>query len=219
MNRTFPQIAFFSKPNFLNCLEHVLCAYSQIDTDLGYTQGMGFIAGTFLMYMDEDLSLWALHGVMNGFRTMHRDFFAPPFPRLQLASKMLNEVLKTKYPKILANIENLGISFDVFAPKWFMSAFLCYSWTPEMHLRIFDRFLFYGTRSLLSFALVIFSRHKDVLEIMPLEELIPLLQKPDLSPKMKDWRYLMQKWDKLWINKKTYQQLLKKAGAPPERLE
>ena len=156
---------------------------------------------------------------MNGFRTLHSEFFLPPFPRLKLMNNIFRELIKNKYPKILNNIDSLGIDFNIFTSKWFMSAFLTYDWSPEMHLRIFDRFLFYGSRSLLSFGLVIFSRHKKEMEKLPLEELIPLLQKPDQSIKMKDWRYLLIKWDKLWINKKTYQNLLKKSGALPERLE
>jgi hypothetical protein len=216
---TLSQTAFFSKPELLTSLEHVLCAYSQIDPEIGYTQGMSYIAGTFLMYMDEEIALWAFYNTLVGFRTLHREYFTPGSPRTKLATKMLKELVKMHYPKIYAHLEQIEIDFELFTHKWFIPAFLSYNWPPEMHLRLFDVFLFYGTRALLSFALIIFSRHKDMLDSKPAEEIIPLLQYPDRSDRMKDWRYVFTKFNKLWVNKKLYQTLLKNAGAPPERLE
>ena len=41
-------------------LRNVLYAYANHDTDVGYTQGMGFIAALFLMLMTEDDAFYCL---------------------------------------------------------------------------------------------------------------------------------------------------------------
>lgn len=216
---TFPQTSFFSAEENIQSLKRVLCAYAQINQELGYRSGMSFFAGTFLMYLDENAALWAFYNVLTGFRTFHRDFFTDGAPRVLLASKMLEELVKDKFPKIHKHFAEIGLKYESFAGKWFIPAFLTFKWPAEMMLRLFDLFLFYGTRSLLSFALLIFARHKDEFATDSLEKINEVLSNPAKSSKMKDWRSCLDKIDKLWINKKKYLQLLKTCGAPPERLE
>lgn len=64
-------------------LYHVCCAYSNFDKELGYTQGMGFLAGIFLMYRDEESSFWCLERLLNGDRHKLRTLYTPGFPLLQ----------------------------------------------------------------------------------------------------------------------------------------
>lgn len=217
--RTFPQIGLFNDPRIINSLRNVLRAYSQFDKELSYTQGMGFLAGMCLLYMDEETAFWAFHGILTGERTLHRGFVMPPFERLDKAGEMLDIVLKNHYPDVHKHLHDRDVMFAAFLPKWFMAAFLTLDWTPQFTLRLFDRFLFYGLRSLLSFALVVFHQLKDDLVQMEIENILPLLGNPDKNPKMKDWRLLLKLWDKLWIRKKEYLKLLKAVGLPPEKLE
>jgi len=219
LSRTFPQIGFFSQPGFIESLRHVLYAYCKADSELGYTQGMSFIAGMFLTYMDEESAYYALYNVMNGTRTMHRDYFIVGFPRLTLCTRMLSSLMRRKCPRLLDRLNQLDIMLEIFTTGWFMPAFQSYSWVPQLQLRLFERFLFYGTRALLSYGLVIILRHKQLIMTGNMETVLTTLHHPDESPQMQEWHMILADWDKNWINKKTYLALLKEQKAPPEPLD
>ena len=51
-------------------LRRVLKAYSVRDQDVGYCQGMNFIAGMFLTFMPEEESFWLLAGMLVYTNTM-----------------------------------------------------------------------------------------------------------------------------------------------------
>ena len=217
LNRSLPQIKDFSDEKRLLYLKHVLYAYGFVDPELGYTQGMNFIAGLLLHYLEEEDAFKCLYKIMYGPRTMHREFFTQGFPRLQIANKMLDLLLKKNYPKIVKNFEANGIVYDFFTSGWFMTAFMSFTWEPEFQMRIFERFMFYGLRGLLGFAIAIFSRHKDILATAQgLENILPILQRPDESERMFNWHYVIKKWDDHWISKSEYLKLLKAVGAPAE---
>lgn len=217
LNRSLPQIKEFQKEKTLEGLKHVLYAYGFKDPELGYTQGMNFMAGLLLYYQEEEIAFKSLYQIMYGPRTMHRDFFISGFPRLQIANKMLQTIIQKKYPKIMKNLEKNNILFDFFSSGWFMTAFMSFTWDPEFQMRIFERFMFYGLRGLLGLATAIFSRHKDILATsQELEVLLGILQKPDESERMINWHYVIKKWDEHWITKGQYLKLLKEVGAPPE---
>jgi len=216
LSRSFPQVGYFSNNVFIDKLRHVLYAYAQVDSDLGYTQGMNFIAGMLLMYMDEELAFKSLYQIMKNRYVNHRDYLAPPFNRLGIANRVFMYLIERKYRKIFQNLNKRSIQCEMFTSAWFMTAFQNLSWCPELQLRIFDRFVFYGTRALHSFGLVIFSRHKDILLNGDIEVVLPVLQKPDESERMKDWKYVIKKWDEHWLSKSEYERALRAVGAPKE---
>lgn len=63
LNRTYPRHELFANNGFgQSSLERVLVMYAAHDPDANYCQGMGFIAGMFLMYMDEENALYCMIG-------------------------------------------------------------------------------------------------------------------------------------------------------------
>ncbi|KAH0789150.1 TBC domain containing protein [Histomonas meleagridis] len=211
LNRTFPQISFFSKPDFIQALQNNLRAYCQFSPDVGYSQGMAFLDAMFLMYFDEETSFWAFNNVMIGKRTNHIGFFQKGAPRLIASTHIFEDLVREDFPSVMSNFENRNIKFHFFCTKWFLPAFLSMEWPSEMQLRIYDMFLYYGLRFLLSFGLVIIKVHKSELKKMSMEELLPLLQNPDKSEKMADWPSIFSKQlPKVFIPKKRYKKFLKK---------
>ena len=47
-------------------LYNVLKAYSIYDRTVGYVQGMGFVAGTLLLFMSEEDAFWVLVALLKG---------------------------------------------------------------------------------------------------------------------------------------------------------
>jgi hypothetical protein len=82
----------------------------------------------------------------------------------------------------------------------------------EFKLKIFDRYVAFGSRALLSLALAIISLDKKELVQSPKEIMLPLLQDPMKGPRLRDWKVIMEKWDKLFLSKSDYLKAIKKAG-------
>lgn len=210
LNRTFPQISFFAREEFASSLKRILYAYSQMDRALGYSQGMAFIAAMFLLYFDEETSFWAFHSVMTNDVTRQIDFFKGDKPMIMRASNMFEQLVKEDYNEVWKNLHRQNVLFPFFTTKWFVPAFLAMDWPSEMQLRIFEHFLFYGSRFLLSFGLIIIHVHRKALKRMRADEIMSLLPCPEKSEKMRKCSKVFKKLDDVWISKKRYDMLLAK---------
>ncbi|RVW44761.1 Ecotropic viral integration site 5-like [Vitis vinifera] len=68
ISRTFPSHVFFQQRHGpgQRSLYNVLKAYSVYDRDVGYVQGMGFLAGLLLLYMSEEDAFWLMVALLKG---------------------------------------------------------------------------------------------------------------------------------------------------------
>lgn len=68
ISRTFPSHVFFQQRHGpgQRSLYNVLKAYSVFDREVGYVQGMGFLAGLLLLYMSEEDAFWLLVALLKG---------------------------------------------------------------------------------------------------------------------------------------------------------
>ncbi|EAY19366.1 TBC domain containing protein [Trichomonas vaginalis G3] len=212
LDRTMPDCAMFSSDITRNSLRNILRAYSLLDKELGYTQGMAFHAAMLLSYMDEKCAYACFKEMMMSPNFGLRNYFLPGFPRLNEISKLWKIVFERQYKKIYQRFEKLGIIHFMYLPQWFLSAFMNQSFSPILRMSIYDRFIAHKGQALLSFGLVIISRHKDFFMKEQMESILPVLQHPYISEKMRDWRYLMKKYDQHWIDERTYRRLFAKAG-------
>jgi len=212
LGRTNPHCLMFKNPKTIESLRRVLYAYSNYDPELGYTQGMSFIASLLLQYMDEDQAYYCLQSLMQNTRYHLRMFYISGFPKLMDASKIWDVALKLKYPKVSENFEKQGILSLVYIPSWFLTMFLNIDFPIHVRLRIFDRYAIYGFRALLSFGMVIISRLKNILSVSKTDVILMAFQKPSESTEFDDWRYLLKKYDDLWIGQLVYKKILEESG-------
>lgn len=211
LNRTFPQIGFFSQPSFIESLRNVLYCYSHVDPEVEYTQGIGFLAGMLLVYMDEENAYYCLVSLMMGKKINHRAYFLDFFPRLQRVNAMLFLLIKKKCPEIIELFGNEPNSLSVFTTRWFLTSFQSFNFQPEFQIRIFERFLTYGTRFLLSFGITIIMFHRDVFRNLQFEDILHLLQHPDESEKMRNWHSFFELLSKEMLSLKKYESLIVKS--------
>lgn len=210
--RTMPNYPMFNNDKVFNSLRRVLYAYSNRDPSLGYTQGMSAIAGLLLLYMDEATAYDCFEMIMLSPKYGWRHFYLPEFPRLRLLNSIWEEALAEKYPKIAENFKKVNLESLYYTPSWFLTLFLNQDFPPKIKFMIFDRFVEYGSRALISFGLVIVSRNKALLVDKPFESVISVMQKPTESRNMDDWRYVMKKYDDLWIPFNKYKKYFEKTG-------
>lgn len=213
LRRTLPKMVMFSQTGVLSSLRNILHAYAIMDTECGYVQGMAYPAAMLLSYMDEDRAFWCFMGLMM-LKFQLRRLYSNGFEGLNFLNTVWENLLEEKYRRVAQNLKTLNLMPGLYTPNWFLTAFMAVEFRPEIRLRIFDRFVAFGVRALVSFALVIIDRNREALARNPIGDCLTILQKPAKCDRLKDWRAMMAKFDKVFLSEREYNALFKKANLP-----
>ena len=207
--RTLPTWQPATTTGLLDQLGRLLNAYANVDPDLGYTQGMNFIASMFLIYQSEEDAFWSFYALMYQSSLPHRLFFVPNFPNLSIHKQIVDQYIFQRFPEVYHAFEERKLDSTIFIPMWFMVCFLSANFDLDLSTFIFEQFLAYGIAPLLSFGLGILEIHKNVLREQGFESLLQVLTNPGNSPLMKDKQKINAAWGKHWITTKEYKRTLK----------
>ncbi|KAM0906363.1 hypothetical protein ACQ4PT_016789 [Festuca glaucescens] len=121
ISRTFPSHIFFQQRHGpgQRSLYNVLKAYSVYDRDVGYVQGMGFIAGLLLLYMSEEDAFWLIVALLKG--AVHapmEGLYQAGLPLVQQYLCQFEKLVIEQMPKLGQNFQdemiNPSIVWDVF---------------------------------------------------------------------------------------------------------
>jgi hypothetical protein len=121
ISRTFPGHAQFQSAEGRARLQRVLHAYAIHDPSVGYCQGMAFVAGMLLMYLEEGRAFAALVTLMHG--AALRALYLPGMAALQLRLRQLEELLRRRSPALAAHLAAHDVSPVIFASAWFLSLY------------------------------------------------------------------------------------------------
>ncbi|KAG0577573.1 hypothetical protein KC19_5G165400 [Ceratodon purpureus] len=144
ISRTFPSHVFFQQRHGpgQRALYNILKAYSVYDRDVGYVQGMGFLAGLLLLYMSEEDAFWLLVALLKG--AVHapmEGLYLVGLPLVQQYLFQFERLVKELVPKVGAHFEEEMINPSMYASQWFITVF-SYSFPFSLALRIWDVFLY-----------------------------------------------------------------------------
>lgn len=122
-------------------LFNILKAYSEFDDQIGYCQGINFLALQILMVIkDEENSFWLLIYLMKD--RGWRNLFLPGTPKLIKLMKQFEIVIKTNLPRLHKHFRQVGITFDdllgIF-PSYFTTIF-SYQVRNSFSLKVWDLF-------------------------------------------------------------------------------
>jgi hypothetical protein len=214
---TLPHVAVSSRTRAVLAepLYRVLRAYANSDKVLGYVQGMGVYAALFLGYMDENQAYWCFYHLLRGAQHMLADFFVNDFMNLRSLNVVWEKILQIKLPKVYDNLRRLKVEAMTYTPSWFLTGFQTLPFPNVFKLRIFDRYAAFGTRALLSLAVVITKKIKVDLEKGGASNIRALLQNPTKHAELQDWRMLLELWEKSFMSKKDYKSYFEQAGVTP----
>ncbi|KAK6119086.1 hypothetical protein DH2020_026776 [Rehmannia glutinosa] len=143
ISRTFPSHVFFQQRHGpgQRSLYNVLKAYSVYDRDVGYVQGMGFVAGLLLLYMSEEDAFWLLVALLKG--AVHapmEGLYLVGLPLVQQYLFQLDHLVAEYLPKLGEHFAQEMINPSMYASQWFITVF-SYSFPFHLALRIWDVFL------------------------------------------------------------------------------
>eukprot|EP00742_Colponemidia_sp_Colp-10_P016328 GILJ01018699.1.p1 GENE.GILJ01018699.1~~GILJ01018699.1.p1 ORF type:complete len:272 (+),score=44.22 GILJ01018699.1:87-818(+) len=176
LNRTFPTHVMFQEEGVGQAkLRNVLHAYANIDPEVGYVQGMGFLAGTLLTQMEEEEAFWCFHSMMHSEKYRLRDMFKPGFPMLQLFFFQLRALTMKEIPKLQKHFDALNVDPSFFAAQWFLTLFV-YHFQFRALLRIWDIFMCEGWKIIFRVALALMKWEEKLLLSLPFDKILPALK-------------------------------------------
>eukprot|EP00658_Telonema_sp_P-2_P065798 TRINITY_DN54968_c0_g1_i2.p1 TRINITY_DN54968_c0_g1~~TRINITY_DN54968_c0_g1_i2.p1 ORF type:complete len:352 (+),score=87.06 TRINITY_DN54968_c0_g1_i2:167-1222(+) len=126
IGRTFPRHVWFKHLDGKDgagqaALLRVLRAFAVMDPDVGYTQGMGFVTGQFLLHMSEENAFLLL--VQLSERYGMADMWRAGFPRLMEDMWVFEKLLHDMDPELAVHLRAAGMEPALYCVEWFMTLF------------------------------------------------------------------------------------------------
>jgi len=152
-------------------LRRVLRAYSYHDPDVGYCQGMNFVAGMFLTQLSEEEAFWLLVGVMKREPCHMRGLFREG---MAITHKVLHVAEKLTYlhlPRLAKHFKREHIHVTMYATQWLLTQYTS-SFNFDLVLRIWDAFLGEGWKIIYRVMLALLSQSQAKLLKMGFEEIL-----------------------------------------------
>lgn len=182
ISRTFPNHIHYHQRHGLGQrqLYNVLKAYSVYDVQVGYVQGMGFIAGILLLYMCEEDTFWLMVALLKGIAHEPLEgLFQHGLPLVQLSLYQFERVVKEMLPALGAHLDAEMVHPTMYASQWFITLF-SYSLPFDIVLRIWDVFMLEGMKVIFRVGIALLAQQQDTLIKLPFERLVSALKKnPD----------------------------------------
>lgn len=183
LGRTFPGDEFFADPagdghkSLFNCLT----AYSNMDEQVGYCQGMNFFGGMFLFEMNEEDAFMAFSGCMQEHGLRYQ--YMPDMHQLQVQLYQFTRLLHDLCPTVNHHLTNVvGIEPFLYATPWFLSIFSSI-FPREWCRRIFDFLMLDGIIVVFKIACGLLQRHAAaILQEQDFEKALTFLQKTLVLP-------------------------------------
>jgi len=206
VSRTFPQLCIFQKGGpYYNLLHNVLGAYVCYRPDIGYVQGMSFIAAILILNLDEADAFILFANLINkpclqAFFNVDQDLMSKYFNTFSIIFNVL-------LPDLCQHFNNLGLRPDLFLLDWIMTLFARAA-PLDVTCRIWDILIRDGEEFLFRAAFGILSMYEDILLKEP--DFVNLAQFLSRLPDDINADLLFKEIEgiQLVANKKSFQQIL-----------
>ncbi|XP_039607217.1 TBC1 domain family member 1 isoform X2 [Polypterus senegalus] len=162
LGRTFPTHPYFSVQLGAGQLSlyNLLKAYSLLDPEVGYCQGLSFVAGVLLLHMSEDDAFEKLRFLMYdmGLRKQYR----PDMIILQIQMYQLSRLLHDFHKDLYNHLECHEIGPSLYAAPWFLTMFAS-QFPLGFVARVFDMIFLQGAEVIFKVALSLLGSHKPLI--------------------------------------------------------
>ncbi|KAK7095541.1 rab GTPase-activating protein 1-like isoform X2 [Littorina saxatilis] len=163
VNRTFPAHDFFKESGGLgqDSLYRISKAYSVYDEDIGYVQGLSFLAAALLLHMPEEQAFCVLTKILYEYGM--RDLFKQGFEELHLKFYQLERLIQDQMSDLHGHFVDMGLEIHMFASQWFLTLFTA-KFPLHVVFHILDLYLSEGNLVIFSVALSLLKlSRKDLL--------------------------------------------------------
>ena len=156
-------------------LRRVLKAYSVYDREVGYCQGMNFIAGMFLTIMPEEEAFWLLVSVMNEQPCRMRGLFGEGMKETHLVLHVAEKLIQHFLPKLFRHLEKEHVHVTMFATQWLLTQYTS-SFRFDLVTRAWDSFLGEGWKVTYRVMLAILKVHESAILKLSFEDILALFR-------------------------------------------
>lgn len=169
--RTFPELSFFHAEgsHYEYALRDVLEAFLYLKPDVGYSQGMSFLAAVLLLYMDPHEAFCCFVNML-----LHKScflhFFKIKMPEVRFYLTVHERLLSEEMPALHAHFKHYGIESDLYMINWVMSLY-CRALPLDLVTRIWDVYVLDGDVAIFRAALGILRMFMTRLLKMKFEEM------------------------------------------------
>ena len=162
----------------INSLYRILRAFANIDKEIGYTQGMNFVAFYLLNISNRNeidvfylmMSIFS-HTFSNKFGM--RGFFIEDFPLIFVFSNIFEKKLNKFFPKVHKHIQDINLTSFSWISFWMQQIYILVFPNEDL-FRIWDYFFVYGKNILISLGLSIVELLQD--KMMQINDLYEMQQ-------------------------------------------
>ncbi|XP_050206544.1 uncharacterized protein LOC126656101 [Mercurialis annua] len=174
--RTFPGHPWLDTPEGHATLRRVLVGYSFRDSDVGYCQGLNYVAALLLLVMktEEDV-FWMLAVLLEN--VLVNDCYTNNLSGCHVEQRVFKDLLSKECPRLAAHLEEMEFDVSLVATEWFLCLF-SKSLPSETTLRVWDVLFFEGAKVLFHVALAMFKmKEEELLLTHHVGDVINILQK------------------------------------------
>ncbi|CAA6661569.1 unnamed protein product [Spirodela intermedia] len=173
--RTFPGHPWLDTPQGQASLRRVLVAYSFRDSDVGYCQGLNYVAALLLLVMTaEEDAFWMLAVLLED--VLVNDCYTDNLSGCHVEQRVFKGLLTEKSPRIAAHLDEMGFDVSLVATEWFLCLF-SKSLPSETTMRVWDVLFNEGAKVLFHVALAIFKMEEErLLGAHQIGDVIDILQ-------------------------------------------
>ncbi|XP_054914495.1 TBC1 domain family member 14 isoform X2 [Poeciliopsis prolifica] len=181
ISRTFPQLCIFQQGGpYYDVLHSILGAYTCYRPDVGYVQGMSFIAAVLILNLDTADAFIAFANLLN--KPCQMAFFRVDHSLMLTYFAAFEVFFEENLPKLFAHFKKNSLTPDIYLIDWI---FTLYSKSLPLDLacRVWDVFCRDSEEFLFRTALGVLRLYQDVLTSMDFIHMAQFLTRlPDLIP-------------------------------------
>ncbi|CAK4079814.1 unnamed protein product [Aphanomyces euteiches] len=177
-----------------DALVRVLRAFTATHTEMGYCQGMNFLAAFLLanVQWNEAQAFWLFVATAVSPQYELMDMYRPGVPMLNLRFYQLDTLVKQLLPDLHAHFEAEDFHVSMCASGWFMTLFTnCDTLPPDAVVRVIDCFLVYGWVIIFRVALALLKYLQPEILKVTFEEIVDIFYKLDDSALILHPEYLV----------------------------
>lgn len=171
--RTFPALSIFQAGGPCHAqLAQVLEAYVCYRPDVGYVQGMSYIAAVLLLNLDEYHAFTCFANLLNN--PCFMSFYSMNMDELQKYMTAMEHATSVFIPKVSKHLKELGINPEIYMMDWVLTIF-SKALPLDLAVRVWDVVFLEGELFVFQTALGVIKLFSDVLEGATFDECMSLL--------------------------------------------
>ena len=203
LHRTF-YIEKFRSGNGRDMLKNVLTAVGFVRPEIGYCQGMNFIAGALVNLLDnEETSFWIFLCFIDNIKL--NLLYLRNMPDFLIRVYQLKKLIEFYFPKLGNHLKRNQINLDLFFSKWLLTIFSNYLPFDVLY-KVWDVFIIDKWKALFKFCMILLDFMKEKLMKMDLNLFSQYFRSSELLTSL-SFEEIIKHYDEYKITNKKLKEL------------